>query len=241
MAFVHGKGTVVLFNATNMSSYLKEASTSNSVETADVTAFSTTGAKSYIVGLKDGTVSLSGMFDGGVGASDVIFQGALGASTGVVSVFSDGDAIGKRGLTASIHETSYNLSSPVGDVVSATAELQATGGIDASVSLHALGAETATGNATSHDGTASSANGGVGTVHVTANTRDGSTTIKIQHSADNSTWADLVTFSAVSTTVTTQERVVVASGTTVNRYLRATHTLAGSTGSITYQASFGRR
>lgn len=241
MAFVHGKGTVVLINATNMSSYLKEASTNNTVETADVTAFGTTGAKSYIVGLKDGAVSLSGMFDGGVAASDEIFQQALGASEGVVSVFSDGDAIGKRGLTAGIHETSYNLTSPVGDVVSATAELQATGGIDASVSLHAVGAETSTGNATSHDGTASSANGGVATLHVTANTRNGSTTIKIQHSADNSTWADLVTFSTVATTITTQERVAVASGTTVNRYLRATHTLAGSTGSITYQASFGRR
>jgi len=241
MAFVHGKNTVVLINATDMSGYLKEASVANSVETADVTAFGTSGAKAYIVGLRDGTVSLSGMFDGATGASDPVFQQALGASEGVVSVFPEGTTIGKRGLTAGIHETSYNLSSPVGDVVSATVELQATGGVDDAVSLHALGAETATGNATSNDNTASTANGGVGSLHVTANTRNGSTTFKIQHSADNSTWADLVTFSTVATTITTQERVAVASGTTVNRYLRATHTLAGSTGSITYQASFGRR
>ena len=240
MAFVHGKGTVVLFNATDMSSYLKEASSNNTVETADVTAFGAS-SKAYIVGLKDGAISLNGMFDGAASASDAIFQAALGASTGVASVFPDGSTIGKRGLTASVHETSYNLSSPVGDVVSATVEMQATGGVDASVSLHALGAETATGNATSHDNSSSSANGGVGTLHVTDNTRNGSTTIKIQHSADNSTWADLVTFSVVATTITTQERVEVASGTTVNRYLRATHTLAGSTGSVTYQTSFGRR
>ena len=53
MAFVHGKGTVVLFNATNLSAYLKEASVNQAVETADVTAFGTTGAKSYIVGLRE--------------------------------------------------------------------------------------------------------------------------------------------------------------------------------------------
>lgn len=238
MSFVHGKNTVVLFNATDMSAYLKEASASQAVETSDVTAFGAS-AKSYIVGLKDGTVSLTGMFDGTSGASDAIFAGALAASAGVLSVFPEGAALGKRGMTASIHETSYNLSSPVTDVVSASAEMQATGGVDNAVSLHALAEETATGNATSHDGTASSSNGGAGTLHVTANSHDGSTTIKIQHSADNSTWVDLVTFSAVSTTATTQEQVIVSG--TVNRYLRATHTLAGSSGGVTYQASFGRR
>lgn len=240
MAFVHGKNTVVLFNSTNMSAYLKEASTAQSVETAETTAFGAS-SKAYIVGLKDGTVSLTGMFDGDANASDAVFQQALGASAGVLSVFPNGTTIGNRGLSATIHETSYNLSSPVGDVVAASVEMQATGGIDNVVSLHALGAETATGNATSHDNSASSANGGEGTVHVTANTRDGSTTIKIQHSVDNTTWVDLVTFSAVTATTKTQEQVIVASGTTVNRYLRATHTLAGTTGSITYQASFGRR
>jgi hypothetical protein len=240
MSFVHGKNTVVLFNATNMSGFLKEASTSNSVETADVTAFGAS-AKAYIVGLKDGTVSLTGMFDGTAGATDPIFQAALGGSTGVLSVFPSGSSIGSRGITAAFHETSYNLSSPVGDVVSASAEVQATGGVDGAVSLHALGAETSTGTTTSHDGAASSSNGGSAVLHVTANDRDDSTTIKIQHSADNSTWADLATFSVVSTSSTTYEQVIVASGSTVNRYLRASHTLAGSSGSITYQASFARR
>jgi hypothetical protein len=240
MAFVHGKGAVVLFNATNMSAYLKEASVAQAVETADVTSLGS-GSKAYIVGLKDGTVSLTGMFDGDATASDAIFAGALGGSSGVLSVFPDGTTIGKRGTIAAIHETSYNLSSPVGDVVAASAEMQATGGVDNAVSLHALGAETTGGNATSVDNGASSANGGGAALHITANTRNDATTIKIQHSADNSTWADLVTFSAVSAATTASEQKVVASGTTVNRYLRATHTLAGSSGSVTYQASFGRR
>jgi len=241
MAFVHGKGTVVLFNATDLSGYLKEVQANQGVDTADVTAFGTTGAKSYIVGLKDGAISAAGMFDGVNGASDSVFQGALGASEGVFSAFPDGAAVGKRGFLAAVHETTYNLSSPVADVVQASAEFQATGGVDYGDSLHALTAETATGNGSADDNSTSTSNGGVAHLHATANTRNGSTTIKIQHSADNSTWADLVTFTAVSTSTTASQRVVVAAGTTVNRYLRAQHTLAGSTGSITYQASFARR
>jgi hypothetical protein len=219
---------------------LKEVSANQGIDMSDVTAFGTSGAKSYIPGLKDGKISASGMFDGGSGASDSVFQTALGATVGDLSVFPDTDAIGKRGFIAECHETSYNLSSPVADVVQASAEFQATGGVDYAVSLQALSAQTATGNGTSVDNSASSANGGAGMLHVTANTQDSTSIVKIQHSSDNSTWADLVTFTTVPTVTTTSEKIVVASGTTVNRYLRTTRTIAG-TGSITYQTSFARK
>ena len=73
------------------------------------------------------------------------------------------------------------------------------------------------------------------------NTRNGTVTMKIQHSTDNSTFVDLVTFTVVGSTTTTQERIVVAAGTTVNRYLRAQSTVAGTTGSITPIVAFARR
>ena len=241
MAFVHGKSTVVLFNATDMSPYLKEVSSNQGIDMADVTAFGTTGAKSYLPGLKDGKISASGMFDGSSGAIDSVFQTALGASVGDLSVFPDTDAIGKRGFIAECHETSYNLSSPVADVVQASAEFQATGGVDYSVSLQALSAQTVTGNGTSVDNTTSTTNGGSGMLHVTANTQNSTTIIKIQHSSDNSTWADLGSaFTTIPTVTTTSEKIVVASGTTVNRYLRVVRTIAGA-GSITYQTSFARK
>jgi hypothetical protein len=62
---------------------------------------------------------------------------------------------------------------------------------------------------------------------------------KIQHSTDNSTWADLVTFAA--STAVGFERVEVAAGTTVNRYLRAIRTFGGTTTSITSAVAFARR
>lgn len=239
MAFVHGKSSVVLFNATNLSPYLNSASTTNNVETAETTAFGN-NSKTYIIGLKDGTISLAGMFDGDSGAIDPIIQAKLGVENSIVTVLPAGGTIGNRAIIAQTDLTSYDISSPVADVVSVSAELQADGGIDTGVSLHALGAETATGTATSVDNSASSSNGGVGHLHVTANAHDDTVTIKVQHSADNSTWADLDTFTVVSASTTTSERRVVAAGTTVNRYIRASHTLAGS-GSVSYQLSFARR
>jgi hypothetical protein len=69
---------------------------------------------------------------------------------------------------------------------------------------------------------------------------DNSTVCKVQHSADNSTWADLQAFTSVATTIVTAERIKVANGTTVNRYLRAVATPAG-TGSFTYHINFARQ
>jgi hypothetical protein len=240
MAFRHGKNTKVLYGEHDLSSFFNEASASRTVETGETTTFGKS-AKTYIVGLSDGTASLSGMFDGDPNASDEVLAGSLGVDGGYpVTVAVASLALGSPVQVLSAKTTSYEVSSPVSDVVAVSAEVQADGGIDAGISLHDLTAETATGNGSSHDGAASSANGGVAQVHVTANTVGGNTTIKIQHSANNSVWVDLVTFTVVSSGSTTAERVEVAAGTTVNRYLRVQHTLAAA-GSVTYQASFSRR
>lgn len=241
MAFLHGKGTAVVFNQSDLSSYFNDATITRTVETAETTAFGAS-SKTYIVGLQDGTVSLSGMFDGSAGAVDEVLQGVLGTEDGaLVSVFYGGATAGNRVSMGQAEATSYDVSAPVGDVVAASAELQADDGIDNGIALTGLAAVSSTGTGSSQDNSASTANGGAGVLHVTANTRDGATTIKVQHSADDIVWADLATFTNVSASTTTSERVEVAAGTTVNRYLRADYTLAGSSGSITFILSFARR
>jgi NAD/NADP transhydrogenase alpha subunit len=63
----------------------------------------------------------------------------------------------------------------------------------------------------------------------------------VQHSVNGSVWADLVTFAQVTTTPT-KERVVVAAGTTVNRYLRGNWTKGGAgSPSYVFCVGFGRR
>lgn len=243
MAFIHGRGAVVLHGAYDMSSYLNEASASASVETAETTTFGVAGgAKTYIVGLEDGTVSASGLFDGAADAIDEVLTTSIGSDTlAPVTIAPNGTTLGERVKTLQAKTTSYEVSSPVGDVVSVSYQAQADGGVDHGVSLATLASISSSTNHTSVDNGASSADGGVGQVHVTVNTRDSATTLKVQHSTDNSTWVDLVTFSSVSATTTASERVVVANGTTVNRYLRAISTLSAGTGALTYHVSFSRR
>lgn len=239
--FRHGKNTVVLIDQYDLSGYYKESTTSRSVETSDTTAFGNS-AKTYISGLKDGTMNLSGMFDGSTGAVDEIMAAALGGADNTVTVQLEGNVVGTIAHMLATQETSYEVSSPVGDVVSVTSQLQADGGLESGrVLAPATVVTTATTtNGTAVDNAAATTNGGVAHAHVTANANNGTTTIKVQHSTDNSTWVDLVTFTTVATTIKTSRRVEVASGTTVNRYLRSQIITAG-TGSITTTVAFARR
>jgi len=138
-------------------------------------------------------------------------------------------------------DTSYEVSSAISDIVQVSAEFQSTDAVEHGKILSSGSTVTATGNGTSVDNGASTTNGGAGFLSVPVNTRNGNITVKIQHSADDSTFADLVTFTVVTSTTKTSERVEVAAGTTVNRYLRVNYTVAGSTGSATPVVAFTRR
>lgn len=247
--FVHGKGTAVLVNQYDLSAYFNSVDVAQTIDTAETTAFGGS-AKSYIPGLADATLSISGLFATDATGSDAILATALGAATTpLVTVAYESGAIGKRAVVAKAHETNYAVSTPVGDVVSVTADFNAstdattnvTYGLRTGVMLTA-GASIAfgsLGNLASVDNTASSAAGGFANLHVTANSiTGGATTIKVQHSTDNSTWADLITFSAVSASTLASQQSAVSG--TVNRYLRATASTAGSSGAITYHISFAR-
>ena len=240
MAFVHGKKTAVLYNGADLSSYFNEASMSQDVETAETTAFGD-DAKTYITGLKDGTMSMSGMFDGGTDAIDNVLTTTLGAeSPDVATVVPAGLATaGGATFSAEVRETSYEISSPVGDVVAANLEVQATGGIDRGVLLIGGSTVSASATTTGIDNGSSTANGGVGYLHVTANTRDGASTFKVQDSADGVTYADLVTFTNVSASATSGQRVAVTGA--VEQYVRAEVVPGGSSGSVTYTMAFARK
>lgn len=247
--FVHGKDTGVLVDEFDLSAFFTTVDVSHAIDTAETTGFGS-AAKSYVTGLRDGTLSLSGMWSADSDGSDEELAAILGAATTpVVTVKHGGAAIGNRATLAKAHETSYAISSPVADIVTVTADFNASTDATSNLTLSiAQGVQLSAGtsiafgslgNLASADSGASSANGGVGNLHVTANTiAGGTTTIKIQDSANNATWADLITFTAVSaSTVTSQQSVVTG---TVDRYLRVTASTAGSSGSITFHVAFAR-
>lgn len=236
-SFIHGKDSVVLYDQYNLSAYLNSIGANASVDVPETTAFGDE-ARTYIPGLKEGTISTEGMFDGSASAIDELFAAALGsASEQVVTVsFNSSEGAGARLIKA--QKTSYEISSPFDGVVSVTAESQGDEGVDLGVNLSGLTTFTATGNGTAQDNGAATTNGGVGHLHVTANSHSSTADFKIQSSADNASWADLVTFTQVSAGTETSERVVVTGS--VPRYLRAVRTLAG-TGNITATIAFARR
>lgn len=131
MAFVHGKSSV--FKLDNSGGSLTDISTYvNSVdfpETADVAETTTLGdgSKSYIVGLKDATLSISGLWDS-------TLDGILGAVVGQSATLSfeyspEGTTGGNVKYTGECILTSYSQSSPVGDVVGFSADMQVSGDV----------------------------------------------------------------------------------------------------------------
>jgi hypothetical protein len=240
--FRHGKNVKVFVNEFDFSSYFNDVSASTTVETAETSSFGSS-AKEYIVGLKDGNVSLSGMFEGteDTGTDDFFSTVLGGATKQKVIVATEGHANGYRAVMLESDTTSYEVSGAIADVVQASAEFQSSSGVEHGVILSSGSAVTTTGNGTGVDNGASTANGGVAFLSVPTNTRNGNITVKVQQSADNSTFTDLVTFTAITSAQKTSYRVEVAAGTSVARYLRVNYTVAGSTGTATPIVAFSRR
>lgn len=247
--FVHGKGTAVYLDKYDLSGFFNSVDTSFSMDVAETTSFGSS-AKSYIPGLEDGTLSLSGLYSQDTdGVDDVLSTALATATTPLVTVVFSAGTIGNKAIVAKAHETSYGISNPVGDVASVSAEFNASTDATANVTYGIRTGVILTdgssiaygslGNLAAVDNGAATSAGAFANLHVPANTiSGGATTIKIQSSADNLTWADLITFTAVSASTPTSEQKAVTG--TVARYLRATASTAGSSGAITFHVSIAR-
>lgn len=228
----HGKDTIVLLGATDVSAWFRGADVSSPIDMADSTVYGLE-SRTFEPGMSGGSFTFEGVWSV---AEDPVIDATLGTAAGqVLTVCRTGSlAVGQRVDAATIRASNHAISSPVGDIVSLAWEAQADGGIDESISLHALTAEVAGGNSASVDNGASSPDGLAATLHVTAFTGT-DITVKIQHSTDDSVWVDLLTFTAA--TGPTAERKTVAG--TVNQYIRALW--SGTFASATFHVSASRR
>ena len=239
MAYAHGSKARVHFNGYDVSAYLTSVSLSTTIDTAETTTLSAT-SKSYIVGLRDNTISGEGVFDGATNSIDAIIQAALGAATAKpISYLPQGDTVGYEALVGIAHKTSYEIQSPVDGVTSLSFESQSDSGIYPGVVLAPLTARTATANGTSTDNGAATANGFVANLHLTAVSGTlPSATVIVQHSTDNSTWVTLGSFTAASSANTAQS--ITGTGA-VYRYARAQWTITGTGPSLTFSVALARK
>jgi hypothetical protein len=229
--FTAGRSAKVHVNGYDLSEYLKTASTNASADTADASAFGD-AAKVYVPLQRDATFQADGMHQSGTATIDGVLSTALGVDGAEVTHFPAGDAIGASGYALQGIDTSHDVSSPVDDVVKCSMSLQSVVGVEIVTSHRAWASGTAAGTATTVDGAVATTTGRLGYLH--AQVTGGTLTVKIQDSADDSTYADIVSFTAVSGTAS--ERIAAA-GTT-RRYTRAVWTLNG--GTAYFQASAGR-
>jgi len=235
MAFHSGSEGRVYLDFYNLSPYLNNVSVTRNRDLTDVSCLGD-GNRDFFPTISNASCTVSGFLDSLSGASEPALRAAFEASSSeAVSIFYNTDAIGSRGVCGSGWTASYEASAPVDGVQAVAADFQFTGQVDACVSLHALGTETTTGTYTSVDNTAATTNGAVANLHVTAAGATGTGTVLIQDSADNMTFATIITF-ANFTTTTSETKTY--SGT-VRRYVRAN--LSSARNTQTFVVAFGRR
>lgn len=137
MAFIHGKNSKFSIDnsagtLTDISAFCEEVSLSRDIETAEVTAFGNS-AKAYITGLSDGTISISGKFDGTASTGiDAVLSGVLGQNATVSWEYQPNNAavgVSNPKYSGEGILTSYEVSGSVGDAVTWSAEIQSTGTI----------------------------------------------------------------------------------------------------------------
>jgi len=129
VAFVHGKGTAVSIDDNDMSPYTNNVAFNRSADSHDVTTFGR-NSKRYQSGLKDGTATVSGVYDNtamtGPGA---VFRPLVGGAEVELVYEPEGSGTGRPVATVNVIVTAYNETSPVADMVTWEATLQFSGDI----------------------------------------------------------------------------------------------------------------
>ena len=248
MAFAHGSSTVVLVNEKVVSTEISGWTMNHSRAVSEVTTVGqvagAAGSK-FIPGLMSGSLALRGPQDSvhTTGLTKEITDAVGVDNAFLCTCLPEGPlTVGKPAFFTMADITDHAIDAAVADAVGMTMSAQSDESVDMGYILHALGAETADVNGTVVDRGASpitpTTQGAVVAMHVTAYSGLASAAIKVQHSPDNSVWADLVAFTSV--TAIGAERKTVAAGTTVNRYLRVVTDVTG-TGSVTFLVSAAPR
>lgn len=191
----------------------------------------------FVPGLQSGTMGLRGpqQADPTTGLTAEIQQ-AIGVDNSFIATcLPDGATVGKPAMFMVGDPTDYAVDASVADAVGMTFTAQADESVDMGYVLAPLQAYTVdslTGVAVDRGASplTPTTRGLAAVVHVTAFSGFSGVLVKVQHSPDNSAWSDLATFTNI--TAIGRERISVPTGTTVNRYLRASVDVTG-TGSVT--------
>lgn len=244
MAEVHGKQAVVVLDQFDLSGYLRTANANGTRPQADVSAFQQGGLpstnKAFIGGPPDGQIVLAGNFVGaGAATPDAVLSARQGNNVCSL-VFPRGDLV-----AGNIAYMSFGTLASFGPVSSRSdanrfnSMVHGGGPFPGRLILPRTVYTVTTTSAfyDMTDLTGATTFGGEFQLAVTANTIATSAIIKVQHcSTSGGSYVDLVTFSTLGPSTLGAERKSVASGTTINEFVKVVATLTGA-GSITLEVA----
>lgn len=239
----------LLLSQYDVSRFFKKVTPAFEVDAVEKTNFASGTNKEFASGLKGGMVTGEAFWEktapAAAAGSDEILHTAFNSGTmRLITLGRLGLSLGSRVSMFETNETKCEINSDLGQMIMIAAEMQATGGVDSGICLHDLTAEgvTAGTNGASVNNGAATTNGGVAHLHYTDSVAgSGGAAVKIQHSTNEILWVDLVTFTALSSTLYSSQRVEVPAGTTINQFLRATWVVSGSGVTFTFAVTFARR
>lgn len=235
MSFSHGSVARFYYHTLDMSQYAESVDYAVRRTLAEYKPFG--AAVQRVAGHLDASISLTGgALDAAPGANDEAAWMRIGEDTARPWVLLPvGDALG-RVAYCGLSRGDNQRRMAGDDVIRLPVAIVNTDYPDRGVVLRAL-ASGGVSPGGSYDGTAATNNGGCAYLICTSLTGGGAELIvKIQHSANNVDWSDLVTMTTLN--AAGSEAKVVAAGTDVYRYLRVSWSL---TGTATWFAAFCRR
>jgi hypothetical protein len=234
VSFTSAQRSETLVYTSSLSSKLTSVTIGTEVNMHDSTTLADT-AQRYIAGQSNGSVSLDGWVDAGVGATHILLSllNSLGSPTPITHG-AQGLAHGSHAMVCQGNEMTFEVGTETNGVANFTMAFQPDGSVASGVSLHSLTAETLDGNGTTFDRgiVTTSPNGAIANLHVTAFSGLTNCVFTIEDSANDSAWSTIGTF----TTVTAAAAQTLFIAGAVRRYVRCVWNVTG-TGSITFNVS----
>lgn len=199
------------------------------VAPVDVTAF--TEPQNFTPGIRKAEMAIEALWNSDSGSTHAAF-GTL-PNTGNFTILPQGYTLGYPALTMAYMQGNYSPAGAPTDALKVGSIKLSAYGADSMIYngvalTHGSITNTTTGTGVLDPSNAAQTAACGGTLHIWGATTTDTYVIKIQHSSDNSSWADLVTFTLTGAALGS-ERIAVASGT-VNKYRRVLATRTGSAG-----------
>jgi hypothetical protein len=239
----YGAQCSVWLDVVDESQFFNDAGLDLAVDTAETTTFQpgvSPAWKAFIEGLAAAKVTVKGFYDQ-VNDAAMMADVRNGGSTltyGPAGLLTVGDLA----RLVWVHDTTVGESSPIGGAVLLNVAYQGDGTVGFGQCLHAMTTDSGTATGATKNDLAATSTGWLAHLHVTAVTgAPTSWTVKLQDSADGTTWADVAGGAFTATTIPAAQRLVSAAGATLRQYVRYVATVVGGTApTVTFGLAYAR-